>query len=58
MVPMYIDKRLVLYPKSFKTSNVYFNKSVEAIFPALNHFFALILKDVAILNLKQFKFFM
>ena len=25
MVPMYIDKRLVLYPKRFKTSNVYFN---------------------------------
>ena len=38
MVPMYIDKRLVLYPKRFKTSNVNLNKSVEAIFPALNHF--------------------
>ena len=38
MVPMYIDKRLVLYPKRFKTSNVYFNKSVEAFFSALNYF--------------------
>ena len=37
MVPMFIDKRLVLYPKRFKISNVYFNKSAEVIFPALNH---------------------
>ena len=28
MVPMYIDKRLALYPNRFKTFNVYFNKSV------------------------------
>ena len=38
MVPIYIDKRLVLYPKTFKTSNVYFNKSVEALFSAVNYF--------------------
>ena len=34
---MYIDRRLVLYPNRLKTSNVYFNKSVEAIFSSLNH---------------------
>ena len=38
MVPMYIEKGLVLYPKTFKTSNVYLNKSVEALFSALNYF--------------------
>ena len=28
----------IRYPKMFKTSNVYFNKSVKAIFFAFNHF--------------------
>ena len=37
-IPMYITKRLVLYPKKFKTSNVHFNKSFKAISTALNHF--------------------
>ena len=58
MVLMYIDKKLVLYTKSFKTSSDHFNKSVKAKFSALNPFFALMLKDVAILKLKQFKFLM
>ena len=31
MVPMYIAKRLVLYTKTFKTSNVYFIKSFNPI---------------------------
>ena len=38
MVARHIAKRLVIYPKRFKTSYVYFDKSVKAIFPALNHF--------------------
>ena len=58
MAPMYFAKILVLYPKRLKTSNVYYYKSVKAIFSAPNQFFALILKDVAILNWKQIKFFM
>ena len=48
---MYIAKQLVLYPKRLKSSNVEYNKCVRAMIPAL---FALILKDVAILNLKPF----
>ena len=52
---MYIAKQLVLYPKRLKSSNVEYNKCVRAMIPAL---FALILKDVAILNLKPFKIFM
>ena len=39
MVLMYIDKKLVLYTKSFKTSSDHFNKSVKAKFSALNPFF-------------------
>ena len=34
MVAMYIAMRLAIYPKKFKTSYVYFDKSVKAIFPA------------------------
>ena len=51
MAPMYFAKILVLYTKRLKTSNVYYYKSVKAMFSAL------ILKDVAILNWKQIKFF-
>ena len=49
MVPMYIDKSLVLYPKRFRTSNMYFNKSAKAIFPALTVFLQKIVSAETIL---------
>ena len=58
MAPMYFAKILVLYPKRLKTSNVYYYKSVKALFSALDNFLVFILKDVAILNRKQMKIFM
>ena len=38
MAPMYFAKILVLHLKRLKTSNVYYYKSVKAIFSAPNHF--------------------